>query len=75
MIRDAHRASEIITRIRSMTTKAPSAQLPVDTNDVIGDVLSFARGELLAESISVRPALHDGLTSITGDRVQLQQVV
>src|SRR5215469_12210229 len=53
MIRDAHRASEIITRIRSMTRKAPSAQLPVDINHVIGDVLGFARGELLAKGVSV----------------------
>jgi PAS domain S-box-containing protein len=75
IIRDTHRASEIITRIRSMTRKAPPAQLPVDLNDVIADVLSFARGELLAKGISVRPTLLRGLPSITGDRVQLQQVV
>jgi PAS domain S-box-containing protein len=75
IIRDAHRASEIITRIRSMTRKAPPTQLPVDINDVIADVLIFARGELLAKDVSVRPALHDGLTNVTGDRVQLQQVV
>jgi PAS domain S-box-containing protein len=73
--RDAHRASEIITRIRSMTKKAPPAQLPVDLNGVIADVLGFARGELVARGISVRPALLEGLPSITGDRVQLQQVV
>jgi C4-dicarboxylate-specific signal transduction histidine kinase len=75
IIKDAHHASEIITRVRSMTRKAPPAQLPVDINDVIGDVLSFARGELPAKRISVRPALRDGLPGITGDRVQLQQVV
>src|SRR5262252_8360247 len=73
--RDAHRASEIITRIRSMTKRAPPAQLPVDLNGVIADVLSFARGELVARGISVRPALLESLPSITGDRVQLQQVV
>src|SRR6516164_8805723 len=75
IIRDAHRASDIITRIRSMTSKAPPAQLPVDLNDAIVDVLSFARGELVAKGISVRPELLGGLPSIMGDRVQLQQVV
>jgi signal transduction histidine kinase len=75
IIRDAHRASEIIMRIRSMTSKAPPAQLPVDINDVIADVLDFSQGELVARGISVRPALVEGLPSITGDRVQLQQVV
>jgi PAS domain S-box-containing protein len=75
MIKDAHRASEIITHIRSMTRKAPPAQLAVDINDVIADVLSFARGELLAKDVFVRLALLEGLPSITGDRVQLQQVV
>ena len=75
MIKDAHRASEIISRIRSMTRKAPPAQLPVDINDVVGDVLSFARGELLAKGVSVRLTLCEGLPNIIGDRVQLQQVV
>jgi len=75
IIKDAHRASEIIARIRSMTRKAPPAQLPVDINDVIAEVLGFARAELLAKDISIRPALPEGLPSITGDRVQLQQVV
>jgi PAS domain S-box-containing protein len=75
IIRDAHRASEIITRVRAMTRRAPPAQLPVDINDVIADVLSFARSELVAKGISVRPALLEGLPSIMGDRVQLQQVV
>jgi C4-dicarboxylate-specific signal transduction histidine kinase len=75
MIKDAHRASEIITRIRSMTRNAPPAQLPVDIKDVIADVLSFARGELLAKDVFVRLALLEGLPSITGDQVQLQQVV
>ena len=75
MIKDAHRASEIITRIRSMTRNAPPVQLAVDINAVIDDVLGFAHGELLAKGVSVRPALLEGLPSITGDRVQLQQVV
>jgi C4-dicarboxylate-specific signal transduction histidine kinase len=75
IIKDAHRASEIITRIRSMTRKAPPAQLPVGINDVIADVLGFARGELLAKGVSVRLALLGDVPSIIGDRVQLQQVV
>jgi PAS domain S-box-containing protein len=75
MIKDAHRASEIITRIRSMTRNAPPVQLAVDVNAVIDDVLSFAQGELHAKGVSVRLALREGLPSITGDRVQLQQVV
>jgi C4-dicarboxylate-specific signal transduction histidine kinase len=75
MIRDAHRASEIITRIRSMTRQAPPVQQAVDINEVVADVLSFARGELLAKGISVRLDLLEGLPCITGDRVQLQQVV
>jgi PAS domain S-box-containing protein len=75
MIKDAHRASQIIARIRSMTRKEPPAQLPVNINDVIADVLGFARGELFAKSILVRPALLEGLPGVTGDRVQLQQVV
>ena len=75
MINDAHRASEIIKRIRSMTGNAPPVQLPVDINDVIADVLSFARGELLAKGVCVHLVLLEDLRSVIGDRVQLQQVV
>ena len=75
MIKDAHRASEIITRIRAMTRNAPPVQLAVDIKNVIADVLSFARGELLAKGVSVRLALLESLPGIVGDRVQLQQVM
>jgi PAS domain S-box-containing protein len=75
IIKDAHRASEIITRIRSMTRNEPPVQLAVYVNDVIADVVSFTRGELLAKGVSVRLALLEGLPVIIGDRVQLQQVV
>jgi PAS domain S-box-containing protein len=75
MIRDAHRASEIIARIRSMTRNAPPVQLAVDVNAVIDDVLSFAQGELLDKGVSIRLALLEGLLVIIGDRVQLQQVM
>jgi PAS domain S-box-containing protein len=75
MIKDAHRASEIIIRIRAMTRNAPPVQQVVDIKDVIADVLSFARGELLAKGVSVRLALLESLPGIVGDRVQLQQVM
>src|SRR6516165_6269740 len=68
IVRDAHRASEIISRIRSMTRKVPPAQLPVDINDVIADVLSFAQGELFAKDISVHLAPFEGLPNTIGDR-------
>jgi C4-dicarboxylate-specific signal transduction histidine kinase len=58
---DAQRASEIITRIRSMTRNAPPEQLAVDINEVIADVLSFAQGELIAKGVSVRKALFESL--------------
>jgi PAS domain S-box-containing protein len=75
VIRDAHRASQIIKRIRSLMTKAPPQKDWMDINEIIGEVIAFLRPELHAERVGVQMQLSDELPTVLGDRIQLQQVL
>jgi NO-binding membrane sensor protein with MHYT domain len=75
MVKDGTRAAEIISRIRLLFNKgAPQREL-LDVNEVIREIIVLLRGELARYSISVWPELAADLPQITGDRVQLQQVM
>ena len=74
IVNDANRASDIISRIRDLTKKAPVRRDSVDINEAIREVIELTRGEAAKTGVSVRTQLADGLPLIHGDRVQLQQV-
>ena len=69
------RAGDIITNLRAIFTKDTQPQGPVDLNKVILSVLGLVRGEFLKDDIDVRTRLEDGLPTVIGSEVQLQQVV
>jgi two-component system sensor kinase FixL len=69
------RAAEIISRIRLLFQKgAPKREL-VDINEVIQEIVMLLSSEATRYSISVRAELGTGLPELTGDSVQLQQVI
>jgi C4-dicarboxylate-specific signal transduction histidine kinase len=73
--KDAHRAGDVIGRIRDLVKKAPSRKERVDMNEAIREVIEVTRGEAVKNGASVETALGESLPLIEGDRVQLQQVV
>jgi C4-dicarboxylate-specific signal transduction histidine kinase len=75
IVKDAHRAGDVIGRIRELIKKAPSRKDRVDINEAIREVIELTRGEAAKNGASVQTALGEGLPAIEGDRVQLQQVV
>lgn len=75
MISDATRATEIISRIRSLFKKGNAQRESVDLNEVIRGMIALLRSEASRHSISVRTDLLEGMPQIIGDRVQLQQVL
>ena len=75
IVEDARRASEIIARIRALTTRAEPQNAWVDINAVIQEVLVLIQSQLNENRIVVRAELNNGLPSVFGDRIQLQQVV
>jgi PAS domain S-box-containing protein len=75
IVKDAHRAGDVIGRIREIIKKAPPRKDRVDMNEAIREVIELTRGEAAKNGASVQAALGKGLPPIEGDRVQLQQVV
>jgi len=75
VVKDAARASEIISRIRSLFKKgAPQREL-LDVNDLIREMIILLRSEATRYSIAVQSELSEDLPKIMADRVQLQQVL
>jgi PAS domain S-box-containing protein len=75
VVGDADRAGEIIDRIREQIKKAPPRKECFDLNVAIKEVIVLARSVTLRNGISVQTWLAEGLLSVLGDRVQLQQVL
>jgi PAS domain S-box-containing protein len=69
------RAGEVIHRLRLLLKKGEVQQQPLDVNEVVADVLRLINSELMNHETSVSTELSPDLPSISGDRVQLQQVL
>ncbi|HEY4045917.1 MAG TPA: MHYT domain-containing protein [Acidobacteriaceae bacterium] len=74
-IDQAIRASEVIARIRALVRKATPQMQPLDINQVIREVLTLTKSELLKGEVRVQLDLAAGLPAVPGDRVQLEQVM
>ena len=74
-IRDGNRASEVISRLRSLYGKKDPMIESVDLNEATREVLALSLSELQRNRVIVLQELADGLPLVAGDRVQLQQVI
>jgi hypothetical protein len=72
---DGMRAGEVIRGLRALGRKSGPQLSRLDVDDVIGQVLVIARGELLRRNVVLRTEMDSGGRSVLGDRVQLQQVL
>ncbi len=75
MLRDGNRASDVIARLRTLFEKKDAAMGPVDLNEATREVIALSSSEIQRGRVRVQAHLADGLPPVTGDRVQLQQVV
>lgn len=75
LVGDADRAGEIIDRVREQIKKSPPRKECFDLNVAINEVIVLARSVTLRNGVSVQTRLAEGLVSVLGDRVQLQQVL
>ena len=71
------RAGEVIHGLRLLLKKGePQKQCDdVDLNEVIRDVVQLMRSDLINRNVTVDTDLAQNLPAVTGDRVQLQQVL
>ena len=75
VVKDATRAAEIISRIRSMFKKGTTERTLVDVNEIIREMIILLRHELTRHLILVRQELAEDIPQAIADRVQLQQVM
>jgi len=74
-IRDGRRAADVITRLRALFSRKDAATELVDLNEATREVIALSRTELERNRVITRAELADELPPVTGDRVQLQQVI
>ena len=75
IVKDNHRAGDVIGRISDLIKKAPPRKDCLEINGTIGEVIELTRREAVKNGVSVQTDLAQDLPLIEGDRVQLQQVM
>jgi len=72
--RDGKRAGEVFRRILALAKKAPPQRDSVPINDVVLEIAGLTQGEASRRHVRIVPQLQTALPTVSGDRVQLQQV-
>jgi len=75
IIRDGNRASEILTRIRTLLQKSDVKKSPLNINKAIEEIVLLTRSEAIRKGVTLKTELATDLPPAFGDRVQLQQVL
>lgn len=75
IVRDGTRAADIIARIRAVFAKGGTQRQGVDLNRLVSETAELLASEAARNAIGIQTDLDAGLLHVTGDRVQLQQVL
>jgi two-component system, LuxR family, sensor kinase FixL len=75
IVTEDKRAGEVIHRLRQWLKKGEVQQHSVQINEVVEDVLKLIRSDLVNQKVTVNCELARHLPDVTGDPVQLQQVL
>jgi signal transduction histidine kinase len=75
MVRDSHRASQVLEAIRTLFRSADLEAEPVDLNAITLGVLEVLRGELKDHGVIIRTDLAPELPLVPGHSGQLQEVM
>ena len=75
IVKADRRAGEVIDRLRALFKQGPVSLQPVLLNQIIEEVLNLTRADLVRRGVAVDCELDPDLPQISGDRVQIQQLV
>jgi C4-dicarboxylate-specific signal transduction histidine kinase len=75
IVKEGHRAGEVIERIRSLAKQSPPRMVSLGVNELISEGILLTRHEILRHGVTWRTELASDLPAIMGDPVQLQQVI
>lgn len=74
-VSEGKRASAIVHRIRTFLTKTPIEHAPLDLREVLNDAARLVERDLSQHNVVLRLAIARDLPAVSGDAVELQQVV
>jgi signal transduction histidine kinase len=74
-IRDGNRASDVIARLRVLFARKGALIESLDLNEATREVIALSTSELQRNRVILRTELAGDLPLVTGDRVQIQQVI
>jgi PAS domain S-box-containing protein len=74
-LRDGNRASDVITRLRALFSKKEFTLEVLDLNEAAREVIALVLSDLQRNRIMLQSELAADLPHVTGDRIQLQQVI
>ena len=74
-MQEDNRAGEVVRRLRSLLKKGETRFESVDVNDLINQTVALLNNELIGRRIVVATDLAAQLPLMSGDPIQLQQVV
>ena len=75
IVAESRRASEVLVGLRRLLQKGEVKMQPLSANDLVHDVIKLIRAELANQSVDIHAQLAATLPTISGDRVQIQQVL
>jgi hypothetical protein len=75
IVRDGKDAGEVVRRIRALFKRTAVEISLVNVNDLIGEVLRLSAHEIARRAVSVETDLAKDSLLVSGDRVQLQQLI
>jgi signal transduction histidine kinase len=75
VIEEGHRASNVVTGLRSLVRDAHLQFAGVQINDAVEEVLLLSKRELERATVTLRTDFDPSMPKIEADRVQIQQVV
>jgi len=75
IISDDHRASEVIRRMRHLLKKSDFVSVPLALDDLVAKTISLVANDALLHAVTMDFLPAPALPIVTGDLVQIQQVI
>jgi PAS domain S-box-containing protein len=75
ILRDGDRASGVIARLRALFSKREFTLESLDLNEATREVIALCSNDIQQNSVAIQLELAEDLPILTGDRIQLQQVI
>ncbi|WGD29800.1 PAS domain S-box protein [Ancylobacter sp. WKF20] len=75
MIANGRRAGDVVARLRALSRRQSGRHELLDLNALVTESLALIERELARHKVTVTLDLTEGLPAVSGDRVQLQQVI